>query len=47
MSTKARKIITPDEFEVLKRQLIDLPLTDSQITDLALILKDKFQQNIS
>ena len=45
MSTQAENPIMSDEFERLKEQLVNLKLTDAQITDLALILKDKLDEN--
>ena len=45
MSSKALPPLTPNEFEELKHQVINAALTDAQITDLALLLKDKWEQN--
>jgi hypothetical protein len=45
MNGTARDRLNQDEFEHLKVQLRNVKLTDAQITDLALILKDKFEQN--
>ncbi len=45
MSSKAERSMTPDDFERLREELEGAQLTDKQIVDLALILKDKFQQN--
>ncbi len=45
MSSTSRDCLNQDEFEHLKVQLRNVKLTDAQVTDLALILKDKFEQN--
>jgi len=45
MSTQAENQLSMDEFERLREQLSNLKLTDAQITDLALILKDKLDEN--
>lgn len=41
MSSDAQKPLTPSEFEDLKTQLYNAKLTDTQIIDLAFLLKDK------
>lgn len=40
-----KELLLLAEFEHLKVQLRNVKLTDAQVTDLALILKDKFEQN--
>ena len=41
MSSTAKHQLSHQEFEQLKAQIIDVKLTDAQIIDLALILKEK------
>ncbi len=45
MSSKALNPLTPTEFEELKHLVINASLTDAQITDLALLLMEKLEQN--
>lgn len=45
MSTKAADLIKSNEFEELKQQIQNIALTDAQITDLALLLKEKWEKN--
>ncbi len=45
MSSKALPPLPPNEFEELKIQVTNANLTDAQITDMALLLKEKWEQN--
>jgi anthranilate phosphoribosyltransferase len=47
VSSTVKHQLNHQEFEQLKAQIIDAKLTDVQITDLALILKEKLDNNSS
>jgi len=45
MSTETQEVASTHAFDDLKVQLTNIKLTDAEIVDLALILKDKFEGN--
>jgi len=44
MSTVSKHQMNHDEFEELRRQILEASLSDKQITDLAITLKEKFEK---